>query len=368
MELFPERLVSELAGLPGGTHTYLRQICAADGAEVRARLQRVVDRLGPPMEERAAELLSSLDNRKFFQGFAEIATLWVLDRAGWRVRSLHPPGPRIELRAPDGRTVFLSVLAFLHQTRPGGEEDTRQRLLDALNRIPTQHRFAVLVRRWLPHAFDPEPVRRAVELWLRQVDRGRWTGRYAAYEDEHIALEFGLTEERVPEGGNPVALSLGPFLAHRTLEVLEPRVVQELDRYFASRHRGEPLLLAAVADQPWALTPGYVRDFLYGRPTETRVDEDGLTEVYGAAPSPSVFRDPLYGGVAGFMLVDRRPVEASRVRARAWLNPWAHRPLPPTAFPVPTFAEVPGTRASGGRAEARVLRWSGSGPGEVEFG
>lgn len=367
MELFPERLVSELAGLPGGTHTYLRQICAADGVEVRSRLQRVVDTLGPPMDERAAELLGSLDNLKFFQGFAEVATLWVLHRAGWRLRSLHPPGPRLELRAPDGRAVFLSVLAFVHQTRPGGDEAARARFIETLNRIPTTHRFAVLVRRWLPHSFDPEPVRRAVEYWLRQVDRGRWAGRYAAFDDEHISLEFGLTQERVPEGGSPVALSLGPFLAHRTLEVVEPRVVKELDRHFFSPHRAEPVLVAAVADQPWALTPGYIREFLYGRPAETRVEEDGFTEVYRAAGGVSVFRDPLYAGAAGLILVDRRAEDAARVRARAWLNPWSPRPLPPTAFPIPTFADGEAARG-GGPAGERVLRWWGAGRGEVDFG
>jgi hypothetical protein len=366
MELFPERLVSDLERMPGASHSYLKQLCAADGASVRAGLDAVVTRLGPPMEERAVELLHSLDNRRFFQGFSEVATLAALDGAGWSVRGLHRPGPRIEVVRPGGTPLLVSVLAFLHQTRPGGEEETRKRLIDALSRVASRQRFAVLVRRWLPHDFDPEPVRRAIELWLGQVAGGQWDGRYAAYEDEHIALEFCLTGERARSRESPVALTLGPFFAHRTLEVLEPRVVQELDRHGASPQRQEPLLLACVADQPWALNEGYLRDFLYGR--ARRISrEDGVREVeFGGSGSVCVFRDPLYAAVAGVMLLDRRPATPTAVRARAWLNPWSTCRLTPADLGVPCFAEAPAATAAA-RARPRIgAEAAAEGPGLVD--
>ncbi|MFN7144151.1 MAG: hypothetical protein ACK4YP_10265 [Myxococcota bacterium] len=377
MELFPERLVSDLERLPGAGHSYLKQLCAPDGSVLRAGLERVVGRLGEPVQTRAGELLNSLENRRFFQGFAEVATLAALEPAGWRATGLHRPGPRIELGRPNGPPVLLSVLAFLHQTRPGGEEETKRRLVEALNRVSARLRFAVLVRRWLPHDFNPEPVRRAIDLWLGQVQNGQWEGRYAAYEDDHISLEFCLTGERATARQSPVALVLGPFFAHRSLEVLEPRVVTELDRHLASPQRGLPLLLACVADQPWALNEGYLRDFLYGRARRIS-DEDGVREVeFGGSASVCVFRDPLYASVAGLLLVDRKPAAASDVGVRALLNPWATTRLTPADLGVRCFAEDPVATAAararppiGGDAAApdaatslRVLRWfEGTGP------
>lgn len=381
MELFPERLVSDLGRLPGAGHCYLKQLCAPDGDVLRAGLERAVARLDEPMRGRAGELLNSLENRRFFQGFAEVAALAALEPAGWRATALHQPGPRIEL-SRGGPAVLLSVLAFLHQTRPGGEEETRRRLIDALSRVASKQRFGVLVRRWLPHDFNPEPVRRAIELWLGQVANGQWEGRYAAYEDERISLEFCLTGERAKARQSPVALTLGPFYAHRTLEVLEPRVVAELDRHVASAERHLPLLIACAADQPWAVNEGYLRDFLYGR--ARRISrENGIREVeFSGSGSVSVFRDPLYASVVGLLLVDRRPAVSMAMGVRAWLNPWATHRLSPADIPFRCFGEdVGATREAralpplGGEASAdpggaalRVMRWhEGTGP-RMELG
>jgi hypothetical protein len=365
MELFPARLVADLQQMPGAGHSFLKQICAPDGEDVRGRLQRLLDGLGPVMQERVAGLLGSLDNRRFFQGFAELSTLAALAPAGWDVASLHTPGPRLELRRPGGAPTILSVLAFLHQTRPGGEEETRKRLLDSLSRVSSRQRFAVLVRRWLPHDFDPEPVRRAIELWLTQVANGNWEGRYAAYEDEHIALEFCLTGEKAKAKQSPVALAMGPFYAHRSLEVLEPRVVQELDRHRTSPQRTMPLLLAAVSDQPWALNEGYIRDFLYGRASRMSFGEEAPEYEFSGPWGACVFRDPLYTTVSGLVLLDRRPVQSSEVRVRAYLNPWAKTPLTPADVGFRCFAEDPEGSARArrdGPADARVLRWHAARP------
>jgi hypothetical protein len=376
LELFPERLVADLRRMPGAGHSYLKQLCAPDGDGLREGLARVVGRLGDPVQGRVAELLGSVENRRFFQGYAEVSALAALEPSGWRATALHRPGPRIELTRSASSPVMLSVLAFLHQTRPGGEEETRRRLVEALARVSSRQRFAVLVRRWLPHDFNPEPIRRAIDLWLSQVSSGQWEGRYAAYEDENISLEFCLTGERAKARQSPVALTLGPFYAHRTLEVLEPRVVQELDRHVASAERGVPLLVACVADQAWSVNQGYLRDFLYGR--ARRIGrEDGVSEVeFSGSGSVCVFRDPLYANVSGLVLLDRRPAVSLAMGVRAWLNPWATRRLTPADVGFRCFAEDPertdAARAQpllGGEAAAdpagaslRVMRWfEGSG-------
>jgi hypothetical protein len=378
LELFPERLVADLERLPGAGHSFLKQVCAPDGQPIREGLERLAARQEESVARRVADLLGSLDNRRFFQGFSELSTLSVLQIGGWRARAMKQPGPRIALHHLTRPPMLLSVLAFLHQTRPGGEEETRRRLLDSLARVQSRQRFAVLVRRWLPHDFDPDPVRRAIELWLAQVHAGQWEGRYAAYEDENIALEFCLTGERARPRQSPVALTLGPFFAHRTLEVLEPKVVKELDRHMASPERNTPLLVACVADQPWAVNEGYIRDFLYGRASRISCESGRRELAFGGPPSVCAFRDPVYAAVTGVLLIDRVPADPVAVRARAWLNPWATQPLTPSDIGVRAFAEDPDATAAArklpplggesGGEPVRVLRWHQDLGTRVELG
>ncbi len=362
MELYPTRLVTDLERLPGASHTYLKQVCGPDGSVARDRLRRAVAAGAELHKDRAVELLSSLDNRRFFQGFAEVAALAAVGKSGWTLARLLAPGPRLELNGPGGRPWVLSVLAFLHQIRAGGEESSRAVLQSALATVHGKHRFTVLIRRWLPHDFDAAPVRAAIEAWLGQVAQNRWEGRYAAYDDERISLEFCLTGEKVRKGEPLLALVLGPFLANRTLEAVEPRIVRDLDRHNASPLRDTPVLLACVSDQPWELSPGYTRDFLYGRPRAMLGGPEGETTLYSPTGSVAVFRDPTYRNVGGVLLIDRTPSAPASVGVRAWLNPWADRPLKGDDLGFRCFCE---DKAASVEATAtwveplRAMRWQG---------
>ncbi len=364
MELYPERLVTDLERLPGANHSYLKQVCSPDAVVLRGRLQRAVARGSELHRDRAVELLSSLDNRRFFQGFAELSTLGLLRPAGWTLQRLHAPGPRLEVRSPAGAAWVLGVLAFLHQTRPGGEASSRMTLRNGLGQVQGKHRFSVLIRRWLPHDFDAEPVRKAIEAWLGQVAQNRWEGRYAAYEDERVALEFCLTGEKVRKGEPLVAQILGPFLANRTLEAIEPRIVRELDRHNASALRDTPMILTCVADQPWALPPGYARDFLYGRPRAMLGGSAGETvTLFSPTGSVAVFRDPTYRNVGAVLLVDRKPSEPGAITVRAWLNPWADRQLQASDLGIRCFGEdktLSSTLTTEWHEPVRALTWQGT--------
>lgn len=352
MSLFPDRIMADLAQLPGADHSFLKQISGPDGRSVRDGLDRVVAGLPTVVQDRIVPMLTSLDNRRFFQGYAEISVLSALGRGGWSAEGLYGTGPRLRLAGVDGANLALSVLAFVHQSRPGGDVENRHRLVEALGRVAGKHRFAVLIRRWLPHDFDPEPVRRAIEVWLQQVQAGAWVGRYAPYEDETVFLEFCLTGEKVKGRVSPLALALGPFYGHRALSVLEPRAVAEMDRHTHSVERDTPLLLACVSDQPWNISPGYLRDLLYGRASCTTTGEEGARFEFGGSPSVCAFRDPLYRSIAGVVMVDRNPSRPTTVRAEAWLNPWAERPLAPASLGVRAFARL------GGTPDAPVMGWS----------
>lgn len=325
MVLFPDTLVQQTLRMPGASHSFFKQICEPDGLEIRSWLGEITERQVEPLQQRALDMLTSLDNRRFFQAYAEMSTLASLERAGWHATGYS--APHIEVQHPELGAFRLGVMALLQQRRPGGEEELHRILIRSLSRLHAKQRFALLIRRWLPPELDPEPVRRALELWLAQVAHGQWQGRYATYEDERISLEFSLTGEEVTGDQSPLAFCMGPFFAHRMMEAIEPRVVAELDRYVASPHRRQPLLLACVTDQPWQLNDSYLLDFLYGRPDAIYMDERGLSREYSGSPGVCVFRDPLYPFLSGVWMLDRHPVQSMDARLRVCINPWAQSRL-----------------------------------------
>ena len=257
------------------------------------------------------------------------------------------------MRSPAGELVDVAVLAFARQQRPIADRAVIDRLLRALDRLDSRSRVAVVIRRWLPHDFDPEPVRRAIDMWLQEVDRGGWEGRYAAYDDESISLEFALTGGNCPPDGRVVAFSLGPMDALRTLEAVQAALVVELERW---RHapRPEPtrpLLAICACTQPWGLPRGYLREMLLGKPVQITTGPEGFRVHYGIEQSPSLLRDPLQRHVQGIGFVDA-PVETpERVALRTYLNPWARRQRDPDHFASPTLAPVQVSE------EGPILRW-----------
>jgi hypothetical protein len=353
--IFPESFVRDVSRLPGGSYSFLRQVCSPDGERVRSWLEEETSRASPPLARRWADTLGSFDNRRFFQGYAEVLTAALLSRSGWTLEDLSWPGPTLAVRDPGGRTFDTLVLAFVRQVRPVPDRTVLERLANAINRVGGRSRIVVCVRKWLPHDFDPEPVRRAIDLWLTDADRSSLNSRYATYDDEHTSLEFALTNAEGPFEDGVVLFSLGPFEAQRTIEILETRVVFELDAYRAGEGQ-RPLVLSCVADQPWCISDGYLRDLLMGKPVaQSTSGTDGSYELtYGPAFSPSLFRDPLYRSVGGLILTERTTSDALDVHTRAYLSPWAEERIEPSALDCPSLAL---DRLDGDRP---VLRWFGA--------
>jgi hypothetical protein len=351
---FPDSLLEDLRRMPGANHSFVKQLSSEDGAGVRAFLDQAMKHVGAPLAERWTDVLTSLDNRRFFQGFGEAATAIALGEAGWRIPELSWPGPTLVAESPNFRKIDVLVLSFIRQVRPGPDAEVIDRLTRALNRVGSRSRIAVLVRRWLPHEFDPEPVRRAIELWLREVDRGGWDGRYAAYDDEHVSLEFALTGGRSGPSRPVVAFTIGPFDGQRTLEVLESRLVFELDAHrMRTRGAPRPVILSAICDQRWRISNGYLRELLYGKPVRctTGAEHPGVEYTYDAEYSASLFRDPLYSNVAGLLMTERNPDQPALLRSVYWANPWcpASRTLAP-----PAARSLVAHRWEG---ESPVMRW-----------
>jgi len=268
----------------------------------------------------------SSERRRICQGLAELAGLDLLLRSGWGLESVSEAGGLIGAVRPSGQSVRAYCLAFLQ--REPVDAESLHGLENALERVGSDLRYSVFVRRGLPAGFDPEPVRRSVELWLREVEAGRWPGNYATYEEGSVHLEFGLTGERVGQSGNPVALILGPFLGGRTRQVLEARSVRTMDRLVSQGHR-EDVLILGVADGPWRLTASYLQEFLYGRPSWTRSATDTTPWEFGlsSAQEPCLFKQREYSQLSGFVQIGGVSQGSPVLRGSAYSNPFSERPL-----------------------------------------
>lgn len=332
MTLFPDALLDDLRRLPGGDHSFLKQLAQPDGVPLRRQLEDIRSRVDPQLGSRWDDRLRSLDNRRFFQGYAEAAVAMLLLGDGWTLQGVRDAGNMLSATSPDGQPVDVLVSAFIRQLRPLPDRQVIARLARAINRAGSRSRLVVLVRRWLPHDFQPEPVRRAVEMWLQEVERGGWDGRYAAYDDDHISLEFALTREEASPTQGVVAFSLGPFFAHHTLAAVEEKVTYELDAWrMGGGGRERPVLVCCVADQPWAINEGYLREAFLGKPTFTTTG-DGPTRHGFRGGNPSLFGDPQYECVGAVTMVERPVGSPTALSARTWLNPWAERSLAPGFF------------------------------------
>ncbi len=345
MRLFSEPFVEKIRDMPQECKSFLGELCAPPAQRVRDLLDTALSKLHPQLAQGIGARMSSLDNRRFFQGYAELACAQLLEDSGWSVEVGESPVAALRATPPSGGSpVHVMVLAFIQSQDPQADPQTLRRLRQALSRVRSDLRFSVFVRRWLPEDFDPEPVRQAVDLWLQEVEAGRWEGVIASFEDEEegVSLEFSLSGERAHPDQSPVVQVLGPFLTGRSVQRIEANVLRRLDHFRSSPLGEEPLLLFCVANRPWSLSRGYVREFLYGKPRWTRTDRTGphpWEACLSQDRDPCLFKDPLYENVIGMMMVERDSVETLTLSGRAYANPFSKQPLGVGDQPFPLLAE-----------------------------
>lgn len=335
MTAFSPALLADLQRLPGARHSFLKQLAGEDAEALRTELNAVVSAVPDDVATHWCDRLRSLDNRRFFQSMAEVMAVRTLMETGWSLTGARQADNLVLTR--EGNELILMTLAFLRQSRRGPDGDVIDRLTRALDRVGSRSRIAMHVRRWLPHDFDPEPVRRAIDLWLREVDRGGWDGRYAAYEDQHVALEFALTGEKAERGARVVAFALPPYEAHRVREVLEQRLVFELDRHVAAGGESRPVFVACVSNEDWQLPRGHLRELLLGKPARQDVIDDPpcMTMRFSRSYAPAIFRDPVYDLVTGIGIWSRPDSLSARLGGPTYVAPWSTWHCPEAALPRP---------------------------------
>ncbi len=354
MQLYTDSLLNDLAGQPDGQESMLRQMARGPERNVLEHLGQLFSQVASPVQDRWADSLRSTDNRRFFQGFGEAVSAAFLAKSGWSIVDLCAPRPCLLLKHQDGRTMHMVTLAFLKHPPRLEDERARETLARVVNRADSDRRITILVHKWNPHPFDPEPVRRCVDVWLAAIKKGEWKGRYATYEDDHVKIEFALTDEPTLEGQGSVAFLLAPPNGLHALDVVESRLVYEIDNLVSMAPEGTSILVSMVTNTAWGLPPGLVRSLFYGRPIWSIADghPENRKFAFTRGDDPALFHEDRYHPVSGVLVVDR-PQQRGPC-GRAYLNPWSSATLRASDINAPTFSTV--------RPEAdkglHVMRWT----------
>jgi len=327
MPLYSETLLNNFASAQGFADSILQQMAAGPERTVLTHLGNLYDQVATPVQDRWKTSLVNMDNRRFFQGYAEAVSAAFLVRAGWSVVDVCHPKPCLILRHPDGRELRLVTLAFLQPEQHPADPKDLETLARVVNRSDSDKRITILVRKWTNHDFDPEPVRRCIDIWLDAIAKGEWRGRYATFEDDHISLEFTRTDDNVEGGDGAVAFLIAPENGLRTMEVIESRLVYELDSLLAKAPKDTQLMVSLVTNTAWSLSPGLVRSLFYGRPIWQVTNGRPQDQRFGfeLGTEPAIFHENHYAALGGALMVDR-PQERGPC-GRAYLNPWATRLL-----------------------------------------
>jgi len=353
MQLYSDTLLNELAEQQASSDCILGQMAGGAERQVLEHLGRLFDKVASPVQDRWVESLRSTDNRRFFQGFGEAVSAAFLVRSGWEVVDVCSPMPCLIMRHPDGRELRVVTLAFLKTPVTPAEQEAKELLARVVNRADSDHRITILVKKWNTHKFDPEPIRRCVDIWLTAIRKGEWQGKYATYEDDYIHLEFALTDEPTQPGQGSVAFLLAPSNGLHTMEVVEGRLVYELDNLFSKAPDGTNILVSMATNTAWGLPPGLIRSMFYGRPVWSVADGHHENRKYGfkLGDEPALFQVERYKGLGGALVIDRP--EGRGPCGRAYLNPWSNTGLSTEDLSCASFAHQ--------RAEEdgyRVMGWA----------
>jgi hypothetical protein len=332
----------------------LGQMAAGTERAVLNGLNLLFDQVAAPVQERWLGSLRSTEDKKFFQGYSEALSAAFLSRSGWEIVDVCSPKPCIIARHPDGREQRIVTMAFLQTPPDPNQQKSLETLARVVNRADSDRRITILVKRWSTHTFDPEPVRRCIEIWLDAIAKDEWHGRYATFEDDHIHLEFTRTDEPTRAGQGAVPFLLAPQNGMHTLEVVETRLVYELDNLLSASPSNSDILLSLVTNTAWALAPGLLRSLLYGRPAWQVTNGEAQHQRFGfqLGDCPALFQEAPYRRVTAALDVDHPPSRGPC--GRAYHNPWANMLLTDDDIACASFQQ---DRAEDG---FRIMKWSES--------
>jgi hypothetical protein len=231
MSVFPSEVLERARHPSASGRASLRWLLALQGAlsDMEARLAARLASVHPVAAGWAQAGFADVASA----GYRGLARLWAaeLANAAGFLPAFAPEGPDGGLVCARGstRAVLLDVLVS------GAPEDgpVLKTLEERLAGVFSDRRWAIVLRKPLPPDLPVERVVEPVRMWLASVERGKWEGDYAIYEDGGVSVELRLLPG-APRAPGPVlrlpAVDVERRLAESTREILSAvRDVADLD-------------------------------------------------------------------------------------------------------------------------------------------
>lgn len=269
-------------------------------------------------------------------GLVGLGRLWSLSAAAASGWDLAMVGPRsLTVRREGRRAVLLPV-----SVPTAAPDDVRvPRLQRRLSPLFEDRPWALIVRRPLPDDFDAERIIEPVRMWLAALDRGRWDGDYAIYEDGGVSLELRvLTDDALQVSPDTPALER-PGLVMRLpradadlqIDDVRERLIAAVEA--ADTPDGLPVIPVLVRGAPWRLPRRRRLELLYGKLEESTATSTGGASVTFRRSEASLLGRRSFERVAGVWWLGADPTDPLSPRGWADENPWGRHPGEGPRFP-----------------------------------
>ena len=258
---FNEATVLSLQQLEGADNSFLKQICSQQGHSLRSKLNGILKDSPPSVALRWRELLQSLSNDHFFQGFAELLSFAELQRMGWQAVKWRRPGPTLHLKHPSGKEAQLLTLSFIQQRDQQQERLLERELIERINQIDTKHKISLSFRRPLNAYSNFDEILTSFASWLSGTARPRSS---VSFRDAATWLEARLLPTVKFSNTKVVQSVQAPMCSSDILKYINREADQSLEEFRRSQSKYQPLILSIVSDQPLRISQNAWRFFLYG--------------------------------------------------------------------------------------------------------
>ncbi len=342
--LFTEEFLAGIEEVPTPSQSFVVTLCQRNEPAILAFKEQIdgwFGRLREDAQDHYRERLQSLDNQEFFQAFTEMVLHELALNNSMKILTYpDTENESLAIALPNGHGSFAAaVQSFIPEIQVRGSMRPFRRLLRELGGIEHRFLFSVYLKRWLPFDFDPQPIRRALEVWLNSLEDTNWEGKYAEYRDDHIHLEFSILDRLRQPRTDLVKFRITPLRTPHVLIKLGAVVEERLQALVAQAGQDTPLVLVLFGNEEWDLPANYLEDFLYNKANFTFnwTTRGGRTEcVKRYQPNgrgEAIFAQPQARLLSAVLMIDKTWERDRAVFSmRVYHNPWCEKPLPVEAF------------------------------------
>ena len=354
---FNEATVLSLQQLDGADNSFLKQICSQQGQSLRSKLNKILKNSSPTVALRWRDLLQSLSNDHFFQGFAELLSFAELQKMGWEALQWRRPGPTLHLKHPNGQEAQLLTLSFIQQRDRQREHLLERELVRRLNQIETTHKISISFRRPLSPYSNFETIAHSFAAWLSEARPKRSN---VTFQDSTSWLEARILPADTFMGINVVQSTQSPMCSTDLLKYINREADQSLEEFRRSQSKYQPLILSIVSDQTLRISTNAWRFFLYGPASSIHTKNGQRYYTCDADQMKGWLQDPFRTFLSGIVRIENKAPFAvgsdenkgwESIESTSFLNPWSEFSGFNTLLPSPKIS------LEGSDNLNPVLRW-----------